>query len=84
MADNLFYLDIITPEKHPFSGKISSLIVPAEFGFLGVLAHHAPLIACLIKGKITLKDESGKEETFYNDGGGFIKVAGNLVTVILK
>ena len=60
------------------------MIVPAELGFLGILAHHAPLIACLVKGKITLKDESGEEKVFYNQGGGFIKVAGNLATVILQ
>lgn len=84
MANKLFDLTIVTPEKIVYEGKISSLIVPAELGYLGVLADHMPLIANLVKGKVIAKEASGKVANFYAKERGFIEVLRNKVTVILN
>ena len=50
-----FKIEIVTPEKLVFSEEIESLVIPAERGYLGVLAGHAPLLATLQPGEITIK-----------------------------
>jgi F-type H+-transporting ATPase subunit epsilon len=79
----LFCVDIVSPAGLIHSSEAASLVAPAEFGYLGVLADHAPLIARLSKGKITLKDASGQEKIFPCPGG-FMEVLKNRVTVIAK
>ena len=79
----LFNIDVLTPEMIVYRGKIESLIVPAEFGYLGVLANHASLIAHLVAGKIIIKDNSGAILTFNSSGQGFIEVINNQATLIL-
>jgi len=82
MAKN-FYLDILTPEKTVYSGEISSLIVPAELGYLGVLAGHAPLIAGLKPGKIIFAPLQGSRATIQLRASGFLEVFKNRATVLL-
>jgi len=79
-----FHLTVITPEKVIYDGDIASLIVPSELGFFGVLADHAPLIAGLSKGKITLREESGKQVLFRLNSQGFLEVLKNSVTILCQ
>ena len=79
----VFQINILMPEKKIYAGEISSLIVPAALGYLGVLADHAPLIANLVPGKITYRDNQGKEVIVKNSGKGFIEVAKNKATILL-
>ena len=51
MARN-FKVEIVTPEKLVFSEEVEALVVPAERGYLGVLAGHAPLLCSLHPGEI--------------------------------
>ena len=60
----LFDLTIITPDEIVYEGKALSLVAPCALGYLGVLGDHAPLIANMKAGKITLKEESGKSIFF--------------------
>lgn len=78
-----FHIDVITPEKNIYSGDIVSLIVPAELGYMGILANHAPLIAHLIKGRIILRNTSSETKIFNLLGSGFMEVLNNKVTLIL-
>jgi len=68
-----FKTEIVTPEKLVFSEEIESLVVPAERGYLGVLAGHAPLLATLQPGEITIKGSS-KGELHFATSGGFLEV----------
>jgi F-type H+-transporting ATPase subunit epsilon len=68
-----FKTEIVTPEKIVFSEEIESLVIPAERGYLGVLAGHAPLLATLQPGEITIKGSS-KGELHYATSGGFMEV----------
>lgn len=83
MAD-LFHVDIASPDKLLYSADAVSLVVPAELGYLGILANHAPLIANLKKGRITLRDPSGKENIFYSNGKGIIEVLDNRATLLFE
>lgn len=78
-----FNVHIVTPAKEIFSGDVSSLVVPGEGGYLGVLANHAALVANLVPGEITLKDTSGKPVTFSSKGKGFLEVLKNKATLLL-
>src|SRR5262245_32855753 len=68
-----FKIEIVTPEKLVFSEEIESLVIPAERGYLGVLAGHAPLLATRQPGEITIKGAS-KGELHYATSGGFMEV----------
>lgn len=68
-----FRTEIVTPEKVVFSEEIDSLVIPAERGYLGVLAGHAPLLATLQPGEITLKGTS-RGDLHYATSGGFMEV----------
>jgi F-type H+-transporting ATPase subunit epsilon len=68
-----FKTEIVTPEKLVFSEEVESLVVPAERGYLGVLAGHAPLLATLQPGEITIKGTS-KGEVHFATSGGFMEV----------
>lgn len=81
--DKTFHIYILTPERTVYEGAITSLIAPSSSGYLGVLAHHAPLITDISKGNITLKEDSGKTKVFRSKGRGFLEVLKDKVTLLL-
>lgn len=78
-----FHVDIVSPAKIIYSQEAVSLVVPAELGYLGVLADHEPLLAHLVKGKIILRDGANQAKVFHLNGQGFLEVAKNKATIIL-
>lgn len=68
-----FKTEIVTPEKIVFSEEIESLVIPAERGYLGVLAGHAPLLTTLQPGEITIKG-AAKGDLHFATSGGFMEV----------
>jgi F-type H+-transporting ATPase subunit epsilon len=76
-----FHLSIVTPEETVFDETVTSIIVPGAKGYLGILAHHAPLISPLIPGKLTviMPDE---RELIMAISGGFVEVANNQATIL--
>jgi F-type H+-transporting ATPase subunit epsilon len=83
-VEKSFSLNILTSTKTIFAADIISLIAPAELGYLGVLANHAPLIANLVSGKLILRDQSGKLTIIHSLGKGVLQVFKNNVTVLLE
>ena len=49
-----FKFDLVSPERMVFSGEVEQVDVPGAEGNFGVLAHHAPLIAMLKPGILTV------------------------------
>ncbi len=76
-----FHLSIVTPEETVFDETVTSIIVPGAKGYLGVLAHHAPLISPLVPGKLTIQLQNG-DEIIMAISGGFLEVAGNRATIL--
>lgn len=62
-------LEIITPDKRIYSGKIKLVQLPGTKGAFEILNNHAPIISTLDKGKIKVVEETGKELFFEVDGG---------------
>ena len=82
----LFLTEIITPEKTVFSGKVVLATVPATDGQMGVMAHHAPLLASLEEGEIILTqnlDGSGTPLR-HNISGGFVEISNNRCTILAE
>jgi len=82
--NNSFHLDILAYGRIIYSAEVLSLTAPAEFGYLGVLANHAPLFARLVKGRISVKDSLKQNKVFDFGGSGFIEVLKNKVAIIYK
>ena len=49
-----FHFDLVSPERMIFSGEVEQVDVPGVEGDFGVLAHHAPLIAMIKPGILTV------------------------------
>lgn len=75
-----FQIVVVTPEKTELEQSADFVTLPAIDGELGVLAHHAPLIARLGFGEMRIQS-AGKTERYYVDGG-FAQIANNVVSVL--
>ena len=76
-----FAVSLLTPERQVYAGRLSSLVAPGRDGYLGVLAYHAPLVAELTVGKLSLVEESGGRRLFAVSGG-VLEAGGNEVTIL--
>ena len=77
-----FELEILTPVRRVFKGPVTSVVAPAETGYLGVLANHAPMFVTLTNGKVIYRDPAGSPTTLWVKGNGFLEVYKNHVTVL--
>src|SRR5215207_6449977 len=49
-----FHFDLVSPEKLAFSGEVDQVDVPGVEGDFGVLAGHAPIVAAVRPGILTI------------------------------
>jgi F-type H+-transporting ATPase subunit epsilon len=49
-----FHFDLVSPEKLTFSGEVDQVDVPGVEGDFGVLAGHAPIVAAVRPGILTI------------------------------
>ena len=75
-----FHFDLVSPEKMIFSGEVEQVDVPGVEGDFGVLAHHAPMIAMIKPGILTVF--GGGETQRIVVVGGFAEVNGRGLTVL--
>jgi F-type H+-transporting ATPase subunit epsilon len=75
-----FHFELVSPGKISFSGEVDQVDVPGAEGDFGVLAGHAPLIALLRPGMMTVY--SGGEKTKLVVFGGFAEVGPGGLTVL--
>ena len=75
-----FHFELVSPDRISFSGEVDQVDVPGSEGDFGVLAGHAPLIALLRPGMMTVY--AGGEETKLVVLGGFAEVGPNGLTVL--
>lgn len=76
------YLEIITPDKKVFTGKVNVIQVPGSKGLFEVLEYHAPIISTLEKGRIKIVE--GNTESFFQIQGGVIEVKDNHVIILAE
>ena len=75
-----FHFELVSPDKISFSGEVDQVDVPGSEGDFGVLAGHAPLIALLRPGLMTVY--AAGEQTKLVVLGGFAEVGPDGLTVL--
>ncbi len=68
MADS-FAFDLVSPERLLMSERVASVIVPGSEGQFTVLPGHAPVIASLKPGVLTIEDTHKQPIRFFLRGG---------------
>ena len=63
-----FHFDLVSPEELSFSGEVDQVDVPGVVGDFGVLAGHAPVVAAVRPGILTITS-GGKHEKVIVLGG---------------
>ena len=74
-----FHFELASPERLVFSGEVEHVVVPGSEGEFGVLADHAPVVAMLRPGILTVL---GPEEQRFVVRGGFAEVNPQGLTVL--
>jgi F-type H+-transporting ATPase subunit epsilon len=83
MADetNQLHVRLVTPERTLFDHPAAAVELPAKNGYMEVLYGHAPLMAELGAGDVTL--HGGPEgDQRYNVSWGFVEVLPDRVTIL--
>ena len=75
-----FHLDLVSPAKLIFAGEVTQVDVPGLEGDFGVLAGHAPLVATLKPGVLTVFADG--EPQRYVVLGGFAEVSSEGLTIL--
>src|SRR4029078_9941589 len=76
-----FHVQLLTPEREVFSGEAIHLYARGSLGYLGVLAHHAPLLTSLEPGVMSIRLGDNSQQHFVVTGG-FLEVSNNRATVL--
>jgi F-type H+-transporting ATPase subunit epsilon len=63
-----FHFDLVSPEKLAFSGEVDQVDIPGVEGDFGVLAGHAPVVAEIRPGILTVFS-GGRQEKIIVSGG---------------
>ncbi len=75
-----FHFDLVSPAKLVFAGDVTQVDVPGVEGDFGVLAGHAPLVATLKPGVLTVFADG--EPQRYVVLGGFAEVSSEGLTIL--
>jgi F-type H+-transporting ATPase subunit epsilon len=71
---------VVTPEQTALDQDAEFVALPLFDGEIGIAPNHSPLIGRLGYGEMRIKS-GGTTKTLYVDGG-FVEVAGNVVSVL--
>jgi F-type H+-transporting ATPase subunit epsilon len=75
-----FHLDLVSPEKLAFSGDVDQVDVPGVEGDFGVLAGHAPVVAAIRPGILTVITGGTKQKIIVL--GGLAEMSDKGLTVL--
>jgi F-type H+-transporting ATPase subunit epsilon len=75
-----FHFDLVSPEKLAFSGAVDQVDIPGVEGDFGVLAGHAPVVAAIRPGIITVFTGGAREKIIVT--GGVAEVTASGLTVL--
>ncbi|MDE3269308.1 MAG: ATP synthase F1 subunit epsilon [Pseudomonadota bacterium] len=74
-------IKLMTAAAEAYQAPAVSVLVPTADGYLGIYANHAPLLAKLGVGILTVSNESGEEQKFFIADGS-VHIADNVVKVL--
>ena len=72
--------EIVSQDRTVFQGDVDIVVLPGAAGEMGILPHHAPVLAILKYGVIKVR-QNGKEELFAV-AGGMAEVQPDVVTIL--
>ena len=72
--------EIVSQDRTVFQGDVDIVVLPGAAGEMGILPHHAPVLAILKDGVIKVRRD-GKEDLF-TVAGGMAEVQPDIVTVL--
>jgi F-type H+-transporting ATPase subunit epsilon len=75
-----FHFDLVSPEKLAFSGEVDQVDIPGAEGDFGVLAGHAPVVAAIRPGILTVTTNGTHEKIIVL--GGLAEVSEKGLTVL--
>jgi F-type H+-transporting ATPase subunit epsilon len=75
-----FHFDLVSPEKMAFSGEVDQVDIPGAEGDFGVLAGHAPVVAAIRPGILTVTNNGTREKIIVL--GGLAEVSEKGLTVL--
>jgi F-type H+-transporting ATPase subunit epsilon len=75
-----FHFDLVSPEKLAFSGEVDQVDVPGFEGDFGVLAGHAPIVAAMRPGILTV--HTGEEKQRIIVLGGLAEMSEKGLTIL--
>jgi F-type H+-transporting ATPase subunit epsilon len=75
-----FHFDLVSPEKVGFSGEVEQVDVPGTEGDFGVLAGHAPVVATIRPGILTVTAGGTQQKIVVL--GGLAEVSAKGLTVL--
>jgi len=77
---NRLAVSLISPERTIYEGEADLVVAPAWDGEVGILRHHAPMLALLGEGDVRIRLGSAEHRFFVS--GGFLQVAQDVVTIL--
>lgn len=75
-----FHFDLVSPEKMAFSGEVDQVDIPGAEGDFGVLAGHAPVVAAIRPGILTVVAGGSKQKIIVL--GGLAEISDKGLTVL--
>lgn len=75
-------IEILTPEKKIFDGEAKSIRLPGVEGSFQLLNQHAPIVAALVNGKVSIETDKGVQDLHIT--GGFVECKNSKVAVLIE
>jgi F-type H+-transporting ATPase subunit epsilon len=75
------HLDIISPERTLYSGKVTMVKLPGADGSFAILKNHAPIVAALGIGDLKIKNTDGIL-SYFPIKGGIVECSKNKIIVL--
>ncbi|MDE7435769.1 MAG: ATP synthase F1 subunit epsilon [Lachnospiraceae bacterium] len=82
MADNIFKVEIITPDRVFYTGEATMIEFNTVEGEIGVYANHIPLTTVLAPGIVTITNGDEIKEAAVH--AGFAEILGDKVTLLAE
>ncbi len=74
---------VVSPEQVLYEGPAASVVAPSWDGKVGILPGHAPMIALLGSGELSLDQPGGGSERLFV-AGGVLKVEGDDLMILVE
>jgi F-type H+-transporting ATPase subunit epsilon len=83
MAHEAFRVEVLTPDGEVFNDEVEMVSTKTAVGSIGLLAHHAPLLAMLDPAELRLyKSES--DVVRFAQAEGYLQVANNRAMILVE